>query len=237
MLAAGAAILDIGGASSKPGQPIMEPEDELGRVMPVVTAIMKEYPDAWLSIDTYNSRVAREAVAAGVSIVNDISAGEIDPQMLSTVAALHVPYIAMHMQGTPFTMQQNPQYSDVVTEVRNYLLQRATACSAAGIRDVIIDPGFGFGKTVAHNFSLLAHLSDLRMLGRPVLAGISRKSLVCRPLNVTPENALNGTTALHMAALQQGACILRVHDVREACETITLFSELQNASVKKYSAY
>ena len=230
MLNAGATILDIGGASSKPGQPIMQPEEELARILPVVEAIKVKYPDAWLSIDTYNSAVAKAAVEAGASIVNDISAGDIDPLMLATVANLQVPYIAMHIQGIPETMQTNPQYRNVETEVRNYLVEKYAACTAAGIKDVIIDPGFGFGKTVEHNFRLLAHLSDLRILGRPILAGLSRKSMICKPLHVNPEHALNGTTALNMAALINGANILRVHDVKEACETIKLFSLLQNGS-------
>ncbi len=229
MLAEGAAILDLGGASSKPGEPLIAASDELARVMPVVLAIAKHFPEAWLSIDTYNAQVAKETVHAGVSIVNDISAGEIDPQMHATVAQLQVPYLLMHMQGKPMTMQQAPTYTNVVAEVRNYLVTRTEMCVAAGIRDVIIDPGFGFGKTIAHNFELLAHLSEFRIMGRPILAGMSRKSMVCRPLNISPENALNGTTALNMAALLQGAHLLRVHDVREACETVKLYNCMRGA--------
>jgi len=223
MLTEGASILDIGGASTKPGQDIISADDELKRVIPVITAIHQRFPDAWLSVDTYNAKVAQEAVVAGASIINDVSAGRFDPAMLQTVAALKVPYIAMHMQGTPKTMQADPQYDDVVAEVRQYLYDICDQCLDAGIKDVIIDPGFGFGKTVAHNFQLLGSLHTFTTLGRPILAGLSRKSMICKPLKVNPENALNGTTALHIVALQQGANILRVHDVKEARETITLF--------------
>jgi len=228
MLSKGAAILDIGGASTKPGQELIDADTELDRVLPVITAIVQRFPDAWLSVDTYNAKVAREAVAAGVSIVNDVSAGRVDNKMLSTVATLNVPYIAMHMQGTPKTMQQDPRYDNVVTEVRHFLNDVCDQCTDEGIFDVIIDPGFGFGKTVSHNFQLLRSLHTFAALGRPILAGLSRKSMICKPLKVNPEHALNGTTALNMVALQQGANILRVHDVKEAKETITLFQYLQN---------
>ncbi len=222
MINEGATILDVGGATTKPGSAIMSAAEELKRVIPVIEALHRNFPETWLSIDTYNAQVAREAVGAGVSIINDVSSGSIDAQMLQTVAELKVPYIAMHMQGTPATMQQNPQYSNSVTEVRNYLQQICEDCTAHGIKDVIIDPGFGFGKTVEHNFELLRSMHTFRILGRPILAGISRKSIVCKPLKVLPEHALNGTTALHMIALQQGANILRVHDVKEAMQCITL---------------
>jgi len=226
MLNQGAMILDIGGASTKPGSSLISPEAELERILPVIQLVHRHFPDAWLSADTYNAAVAEAAVAEGVSIINDISAGTIDTGMMTTVARLGVPYIAMHMQGTPETMQQNPQYEDAVTEVRGYLAEKVKQCADAGITDVIVDPGFGFGKTVAHNFSLLRDLHTFRMTGKPVLAGISRKSIVCRPLHVSPEHALNGTTALHMVALQQGASILRVHDVKEAMEVVQLFGLL-----------
>jgi dihydropteroate synthase len=223
MLSEGAAILDVGGATTKPGAALLSPSEELSRVIPVIEAIHKRFPDAWLSVDTYNSVVAKEAVGAGASIVNDVSSGRFDPEMLAVVAALRVPYIAMHMQGSPETMQLNPQYDDVVFEVRDELRRTCDRCQAAGITDVIIDPGFGFGKTVEHNFALLNDLHTLRMLGRPLLAGLSRKSMICKTLKVDPEHALNGTTALHMVALQQGAAILRVHDVKEAMQVVRLF--------------
>lgn len=224
MIRDGATILDIGGATTKPGASLISPAEELDRVIPAIELIYKNFPDVWLSADTYNAAVAKEAVAAGVSIINDVSAGRFDTDMLRTVAALKVPYIAMHMQGTPQTMQQDPQYTDVVTEVRDYLKDVVTQCYKAGITDVIIDPGFGFGKTLEHNFSLLNDLHTFRMLGKPILAGLSRKSMICKALKVNPEHALNGSTALHMVALQQGASILRVHDVKEAVEVIKLFS-------------
>lgn len=224
MLKDGATILDIGGASTKPGQPVIDTGEELRRVMPVVAAIRGAFPGAWLSVDTYHAVVAREAVAAGADIVNDVSGARFDDDMLNTVAALGVPYIAMHMQGTPETMQRDPRYNDVATEVRDYLRVLADDCAAKGIKDVIIDPGFGFGKTLEHNFQLLRAMHTFRILGRPILAGISRKSMVCKALHVNPDNALNGTTALHVLALQQGANILRVHDVREAMQVIKLVS-------------
>ena len=227
MLKEGASILDVGGASTKPGEAIIDTDIELKRVLPVIEAINRHFPDAWLSIDTYHSRVAVEAFNAGISIINDISAGRFDKKMLQVVSALKVPYIAMHIQGTPETMQIDPRYNDVGKEVREYLQNAITRCEASGIHDIIIDPGFGFGKTTAHNFSLLKSLHTLRILGRPVLAGISRKSMICKALKVSPEHALNGTTALHMVALQQGANILRVHDVKEAIEVIELFKWLE----------
>lgn len=226
MLKDGAAILDIGGASTKPGQELLTADEELVRIMPVIEAIHKIFPDAWLSVDTYNARTAKEAVNAGVSIVNDVSSGGIDKDMLKTVSQLGVPYIAMHMQGTPKTMQINPEYDDVVKEVHAYLRNICDDCDAAGIKELIIDPGFGFGKTVAHNFALLRSLNSFRILAKPILAGLSRKSMICKPLKVNPEHALNGTTALNMVALQQGANILRVHDVKEAMEVIKLHHQL-----------
>ena len=227
MLKEGASILDIGGASTRPGQELLTADEELARVMPVVMAIHKNFPDAWLSIDTYNARTAKEAVAAGVAMVNDVSSGKFDKEMLQTVGKLGVPYIAMHMQGTPQTMQLNPEYDDVVTEVLHYLRTICEQCEEAGIKEVIIDPGFGFGKTVAHNFALLRSLSSFSALGRPILAGLSRKSMICKPLKVNPEHALNGTTALNMVALQQGANILRVHDMKEAMEVVKLYEQLK----------
>lgn len=228
MLKDGAAILDVGSASTKPGSAIIAPDEELSRVIPVIEALHKHFPEAWLSVDTYHSKVALEAVNAGAAIINDVSSGSIDGNMIATVAQLQVPYIAMHMQGTPATMQQNPQYSNVTPDILNYLRQIVDQCEAAGIKDIIIDPGFGFGKTLEHNYELLRNMHTLRMLGKPVLAGISRKGMVWKALGTTPEEALNGTTALHMVALQQGANIIRAHDVKEAMEVIKLYSWLTN---------
>lgn len=223
MLEQGATILDIGGASTRPGAEIIDPSEELARVIPAIEAISKRFPDTWLSIDTYHAATAKAAVEAGAHIINDVSSGALDGQMLATVASLKVPYIAMHMRGTPKTMQQDPQYDDVVYEVRDQLRQVCDKCADAGIVDIIVDPGFGFAKTTEHNYQLLNDLHTLRIIGKPVLAGISRKGMVWRPLGTTPEQALNGTTALHMVALQQGANILRAHDVREAVEVIKLW--------------
>jgi dihydropteroate synthase len=175
-----------------------------------------------VSVDTYHSAVAREAVDAGADMVNDISAGEMDTAMLATVAALKVPYIAMHMQGTPDTMQQNPTYENVTREVLDYFIKKTEQCRVAGIADIIIDPGFGFGKTIAHNFQLLRELEVFQILKLPVLAGLSRKSTIYKTLSITADDALNGTTVLNTIALQKGASVLRVHDVKEAMEAVQL---------------
>ncbi|HAD10895.1 MAG TPA: dihydropteroate synthase [Saprospirales bacterium] len=228
MLREGATILDLGGASSRPGAKEVSEAEELSRVMPAITRIVQDFPQAIISIDTWRSAVAREAVQAGAHIVNDISGGQFDAALFQTVGSLQVPYVLMHMQGTPQTMQQNPHYEDVVTEVLDYFIQKTALLRAAGVKDIVLDPGFGFGKTVAHNYTLLKHLYVFeKVLELPVLAGISRKSMICKPLGISPENALNGTTAVHMVALQQGARILRVHDVREAMEVIRLWQLLQ----------
>ena len=225
MVAEGATILDIGGYSSRPGAAEVSIQEELDRVIPVLEKL-KGFTDAFLSIDTFRSKVAAEAVPAGANMVNDISAGEDDDAMLATVARLGVPYIAMHKQGKPKTMQTNPQYTDVVGEVLEYLQKKITQCKAAGIKEVIIDPGFGFGKTMQHNYALLKNLDELTRLNVPVLAGISRKSMIYKVLETSPEEALNGTTFLHAFALGGGASILRVHDVKEAKECVKLFKML-----------
>lgn len=227
MLNEGAVLLDVGGASSRPGAAEVSETEELQRVIPAIEALASHFPEAFISVDTWRARVAREAVHAGAGIVNDISAWEFDPDLLPTLAELKVPYVLMHMQGRPGTMQQDPQYVDVVTEVLDFLIRKVEALNQAGIYDVVIDPGFGFGKTVAHNFELLKNLHAFhRVLSLPVLAGISRKSMICKTLGVKPAEALNGTTALHMVALQQGAAILRAHDVEEAVQVIQLWKAL-----------
>lgn len=223
MLAEGAQLLDIGGLSTRPGAAAISIEEELDRVVPVIAAIGARFPDMWLSVDTYNSKVAAAAVAAGAAIVNDVSAGELDVDMIPVVAALGVPYIAMHMKGRPQHMQDQPEYENVTLEVLDYLSAVCARCSEAGIRDLILDPGFGFGKTAAHNYELLSHMALLRMAGKPLLAGVSRKSMIYRSLDINADDALNGTTALHMVALQQGAAILRVHDVKQAVEAVKLY--------------
>ena len=230
MVAEGATILDIGGYSSRPGAAEVSIQEELDRVVPVIQRL-KDFTDIFLSIDTFRSRVAAEAVQAGANMVNDISAGEDDDAMLVTVASLGVPYIAMHKQGKPKTMQTNPQYTDVVGEVFEYLQKKITQCKAAGIEEVIIDPGFGFGKTTSHNYELLKNLNELTRLNVPILAGISRKSMLYKVLEISPEEALNGTTFLHAYALQGGATILRVHDVKEAMECVQLYNRINNGVV------
>lgn len=223
----GADIIDIGGRSSRPGSQDISIAEEIDRVGEAILYMSSQYPNTWTSIDTTQSAVASFAVDAGVSIVNDISAGEMDPEMLAVVAKLKVPYICMHMQGTPDTMQINPVYNDVVQDVKIYLQQRIEACLEAGIKDIIVDPGFGFGKTVSHNYALLGGLTALHELSVPILAGFSRKSMIYKLLGITADEALNGTTALNMVALLKGVSILRVHDVKEAVEVVNLFKALQ----------
>ena len=229
MIQDGAAILDIGGLSTRPGSTPVSVQEETDRVLPVIEAIRKVYPEIILSIDTYNSQVARAAVNAGASIINDISGGNLDKDMLNTVAGLQVPYICMHMQGTPATMQQVPVYGNVVKEVLDFFIEKIDACIKAGIKDVIIDPGFGFGKTIEHNFQLLKELAVLSITNKPILAGLSRKSTIYKTLGITAADALNGTTVLNTMALLNGASILRVHDVKEASEAIKLFNRYKKA--------
>lgn len=222
MLQQGADILDIGGQSSRPGSIVVGEEEELKRVIDGIAALHNQFPDAFISVDTYYSKVAREAVAAGAGIINDISAGSIDNKMFSTVASLKVPYVLMHMQGTPQTMQQSPQYDNVTREVLDFLIAKTELLKKAGVNDVIIDPGFGFGKTIAHNFELLSNLSVFKIIPHPLLLGISRKSTIFKTLDITAEEALNGTTVLNTMGLMNGADIIRVHDVKEAKEAIQL---------------
>jgi len=223
MIREGADILDLGGQSTRPGSEKVSEETELSRVIESIEAIHRKFPETIISIDTYYSTVAKKSVHAGASIVNDISSGAMDKEMLSTVAALHVPYITMHMKGTPQTMQQLSKYENVTREVLDFFIGKKHECRAAGINDVIIDPGFGFAKTIAHNFQLLNDLPVFKILEAPLLVGLSRKSSVYKTLGISAEEALNGTTALHTMALMNGANILRVHDVKEAKEVIKLF--------------
>lgn len=226
MLAEGADMLDVGGMSSRPGAELISEEEELGRVLPVIASLHRHFPEAILSIDTIRATVARQAVEAGASLVNDISAGRLDEAMYETVAALRVPYVLMHMQGMPRTMQQDPHYEDVVVEVLDFFIAEMGKLRALGVHDIILDPGFGFGKTLAHNYELLNGMQAFQILEAPVLTGLSRKSMVTRLLGVSPQEALNGTTALHMVALRNGARILRVHDVKEAVEVVKIFEQL-----------
>jgi dihydropteroate synthase len=229
MIAEGATILDIGGQSTRPGSDRLSATDELKRVLPAIQTIKENYPDVFLSIDTYHATVAKETVAAGIDLVNDISAGELDAAMISTVADLQVPFIAMHMQGTPDTMQLKPTYENVTQEVVDYFIRKIAVCRSAGVTDLIIDPGFGFGKTITHNFQLLKGMEAFQLFAVPVLAGLSRKSTIWKTLDITAEEALNGTTVLHTIALTKGASILRVHDVKEATEAITLYEAYRTA--------
>lgn len=229
MITEGVDIIDIGGASSRPGAQAPSTVQESNAVLPIIKAIRLEHPLLPISIDTYSSAVASMALQSGADIVNDISAGTMDTEMLSVVSRLQSPIILMHMQGEPGFMQEAPQYEDVVVEVNAYLSERIDACRAAGIKDIIIDPGFGFGKTDEHNFRLMKNLKHFKMLGVPVLVGVSRKSMIQRTLAVSAEKALNGTTALHMAALLSGASILRVHDVAEAVQCIKLTEAIRNS--------
>lgn len=226
MLKDGATILDIGGMSSRPGAAIISVEEELKRVLPVIDAIVKQFPEAILSIDTVQSVVAKAAIESGAALINDISAGKIDNDMYDTVAALGVPYILMHMQGTPNNMQKEPSYESVQLEVLDFLIAELGKLRALGVKDVIVDPGFGFGKQLNHNYQLLKELHIFKIMEVPILAGLSRKSMIYKVLECTPQEALNGTSVLNLVALQQGAAILRVHDVREAMETIRLFEYL-----------
>lgn len=234
MLAQGADFLDVGGYSSRPGAVDISAEEEIARVVPAIRAIKQQFPEAILSIDTFRSAVAQQALDAGAEIVNDISGGSLDPNMIATVAAAKVPYIVMHMQGTPQTMQQQTTYHNLQLEMMAYFGEKINLAIEAGIADIILDPGFGFAKTVEQNFETLAHLQEFERLERPLLVGLSRKSMIWKTLQNTPEMALNGTTAAHMMALQKGASILRVHDVEAAVECIKIFratSKYENETV------
>ncbi len=220
-------IIDIGGISTRPGAEKVNTDEEIKRVLPTIKLIHNEFPDIILSIDTFRSEVANAAVENGASIVNDISAGRFDDKLFSTVGHLGVPYILMHMKGEPKSMQTHPHYNNVVEEVVDFMIGKVNDLRNKNIKDIIIDPGFGFGKTVTHNFSLLKNLDAFKILGLPILCGISRKSMICKVLKVKPENALNGTTALHMIALQQGAKVIRAHDVKEAVQTIKIWQQLE----------
>jgi dihydropteroate synthase len=228
MLKEGATMLDIGGQSTRPRSERITAEEEAERVLPVIESVSKNFPAAFISVDTYYAPLAEQAVDAGACIVNDISGGTMDENMLSTVGKLSVPYVCMHIKGTPETMQEDPVYENVTREVLDFFIQQTEQCRLHNINDVIIDPGFGFGKTIAHNFQLLKELSVFKMLEKPILAGVSRKGTIYKTLNITAAEALNGTTVLNTIALLNGVNILRVHDVKEAVEAINLL-EAYNA--------
>lgn len=228
MLHDGATFIDLGGYSSKPGADFVSEEEELNRVIPIVKLLVEKFPDILLSIDTFRSEVAKQTVENGAAIINDISAGLLDEKMLETVAKLQVPYIMMHMKGTPKTMQSLANYDDLLKEINFYFSERIAKARSFGLNDIVIDPGFGFAKTIEHNYELLQNLELLQFHELPILAGISRKSMIYKTLDAKPENALNGTTFLHAFCLQKGANILRVHDVKEAVECVKLINQFKN---------
>ena len=230
MISEGADMIDIGGYSSRPGANEVNIYDEIDRVIPAIELIKNKFGDTIISIDTFRSKVAKKAINAGASIINDISSGDLDSEMFNCVAKLKVPYIMMHMKGTPNNMQKNPEYENVIVEIVKNLSNKLFLAKKAGIIDVIIDPGFGFGKTATHNYSILKNLSFFKELGCPILVGISRKSMIYKLLDKNPENALNGTTCLNTISIINGAKILRVHDVKEAKEVITLTNFLNKNS-------
>ncbi|WP_291869287.1 dihydropteroate synthase [Maribacter sp.] len=229
MLTEGASFIDIGAYSSRPGAKEVSEEEELQRILPVIKAIRKEFPESILSVDTFRSAVAKACVEEGAAMVNDISGGQLDANMFTTVAQLKVPYILMHMRGTPQNMQQNTEYKDLTQDIIYYFSEQIYNARLAGVNDIILDPGFGFSKTVSQNFELLNQLELLQNIEVPILTGLSRKSMIYKTLETDAKNALNGTTALNMVCLEKGANILRVHDVKEAMECVHLFNALKSS--------
>lgn len=231
MLNEGADILDLGAYSSRPGADDLPPTEEEERLLPVIKAIRNEFPQAILSIDTFRASVAEASIAAGAHIINDISGGELDPKMFETIGRLQVPYILMHMRGTPRTMNSLAHYKDIVGELITYFSQKLALLREQHVHDAILDPGFGFAKSATHNFTLLHHLEEFKILGLPILVGLSRKRTIWQTLNITSEEALNGTSVLNTIALLKGASILRVHDVKEAAEAVKLVSSVIGAEL------
>ncbi len=230
MIEEGADILDVGGYSSRPGAADISRDEESKRVLSAIKLINRELPEAVISVDTFRADVAREAiVGSGAQIINDISGGEADTEMFAVVEKLNVPYIMMHMKGDPRSMQDNPVYDDVVADILKWFGERIFRLKSAGVKDIIIDPGFGFGKTVKHNYEILRRLGDFSVAGLPLLIGVSRKSMIWKTLGITSDEALNGTTALNAVALMNGADILRVHDVKEAVQTVQLINKIINS--------
>ncbi|NNK12480.1 MAG: dihydropteroate synthase, partial [Flavobacteriaceae bacterium] len=226
MLQEGATFIDVGAYSSRPGAEDIPVKEELKRIVPVVKLLIQNFPEILISTDTFRSEVARQCLEEGAALVNDISAGELDPHMMETVAEARVPYIMMHMRGTPQNMKEKNTYKDLLEDIRFYFSERIAIARKLGIHDLVIDPGFGFAKNISQNFELLGKFALLKTFGVPVLAGLSRKSMIYKVLGVSPDEALNGTTALNMIALQGGANLLRVHDVKEAMECISLYNQL-----------
>ena len=230
MVHEGADIIDMGAQSTRPESKRISTQEELSKLLPAINMLLNLFPELTISIDTYHSKVAEECIHAGAALINDISAGEMDNKMIATVARLNVPYICMHMKGTPETMQKETQYEEVTKEVLDFFIKKIHECTLAGIKDVIIDPGFGFGKNISQNFLLLKNLSIFKILERPILVGVSRKSTIYKTLKIPVEDSLNGTTVLNTIALLNGASILRVHDVKEAREAIKLHESYSSVS-------
>lgn len=231
MVRDGASIIDIGAASSRPGASLSDSSDEINRLVPVVSAIRQEFPEVIISIDTYHAAVAHEMITnCGADLINDISAGTLDPEMIPEIASLNVPFIIMHMKGIPGSMQENPEYTNVTDEIIQFFSERINQLHKKGISDILIDPGFGFGKTMDHNYELLSQIYAFNMFGLPIAAGISRKSMIYNLLDSSSDNSLNGTTAVHMILLQKGVNIIRVHDVKEAMEAVTIFNRASGES-------
>ena len=226
MLSEGATFIDIGAYSSRPNADHVSEKEELKRILPIVGLLFNEFPEILISIDTFRSEVAKQSIEAGAALINDISAGKLDDNMLKTIADLHVPYIMMHMRGTPQTMQKQTKYDDLLKDILFYFSERLAQAKQLGIIDIIVDPGFGFAKTLEQNFNLLKHLELFKILEKPLLVGVSRKSMIYKTLENTAQEALNGTSVLNTVALQKNASILRVHDVKEAMETIKLIKSL-----------
>ena len=226
MLQEGATFVDVGGYSSRPGASPVSEEEEKQRVVQMVTTLAKHFPEAYLSVDTFRASVAREAVTAGASMVNDITGGEGDDKMFATVAELNVPYVLMHMRGTPQTMQTLTNYDNLIVDIIDYFQKKLHVLRSYQVKDVLLDPGFGFAKTIDQNYTLLSHLDAFRVLGVPILVGLSRKSTIYKRLAISAEEALNGTTVLNTVALMKGASVLRVHDVKEAMEAVQLLSHI-----------
>ncbi len=227
MLSEGATFIDVGAYSSRPGATHISEEEELQRIIPIIKLLVKHFPEIIISVDTFRSNVAKKTVEAGAAMINDISGGKMDENMFKTVADLQVPYIIMHMLGTPQNMQKNPTYEDVTKEVISFFAEQLFKLHQLKVNDVLIDVGFGFGKTIEHNYELLKNLSLFKNLDAPILVGISRKSMLYKPLEITPQLALNATTSANTIALLNGANILRVHDVKEAMEAIKIVEQLQ----------
>ena len=226
MLVDGATFIDVGAYSSRPGAAEVSEEEELKRIVPVIELLIKKFPDIIISVDTFRSKVAKETISLGAAIINDISGGNLDSKMYETIAKLKVPYILMHMAGTPKTMQNNPNYEDVTKDLIYFFSEKIDQLHRLNISDIIIDVGFGFGKTIEHNFQLLRNMSLFQHLDKPILAGLSRKSMLYKTLDITAQEALNATTSANTIALLNGANILRVHDVKEAVEAVTLVNQL-----------